>query len=138
MSSLNQVQLIGNVGRDPEIRTLQSGGRVANLTIATSESWKDKNTGEKKEKTQWHNIVIFNDGLASVIESYVKKGSKIYVSGQLETRKWTDQNGNDRYTTEVVLKAFNGQLILLGEKSSTGQAPAAAPQQDTFDDEIPF
>lgn len=113
--SLNKVQLIGNVGADPEVRNLTSGNAVANLNIATSESWKDKATGEKKEITYWHRIVVWNDGLISVIEKYVKKGSKIYIEGQLQTRKYQDQDGNDRYATEVVLSGFDGKLILLGD-----------------------
>lgn len=112
--SLNKVQLLGNLGQDPEIRTFPNGGRVANLSIATSETWKDKQTGEKKERTEWHRIAVFIDGLVGVIEQYVKKGSKVYVEGQLETRKWQDQSGADRYSTEIVLRPYSGQLILLG------------------------
>lgn len=118
--SLNKVTLIGNVGADPEVRNLTSGNAVANLSLATSESWKDKNSGEKKEVTQWHRIVVWNDGLISVIEKYVKKGSKLYVEGQLQTRKWQDQDGNDRYATEVVLTGFDAKLILLGEGGGGG------------------
>lgn len=118
--SLNRVELIGNVGQDPEVRNLNSGNAVANLSIATSESWKDKQTGEKKERTEWHRVVVWNDGLVEVIEKYVKKGSKIYVEGQLQTRKWQDQDGNDRYSTEVVLTGFDAKLILLGDPRGGG------------------
>ncbi|MDD9332989.1 MAG: single-stranded DNA-binding protein, partial [Bartonella sp.] len=104
--SLNKVILIGNLGADPEIRRLNSGDQVANLRIATSESWRDRNTNERKERTEWHNIVIFNENLIKVVEQYLKKGSKIYIEGQLQTRKWQDQNGNDRYTTEIVLQKY--------------------------------
>jgi single-strand DNA-binding protein len=126
MSSLNKVMLIGNVGADPEIRSFQNGGKVANLRIATSETWKDKNTGEKQERTEWHSIAVFNEGLVGVIERFVKKGSKIYVEGQLQTRKWQDQSGNDRYSTEIVLKPYNGTLVLLGDKRSDGQSGGSA------------
>lgn len=118
--SLNKVQLLGNVGADPEIKSLNSGDRCANLRIATSETWKDKQTGEKKEKTEWHRVCVFGDGLVKVIESYVQKGSKIFIEGQLQTRKWQDQSGKDCYSTEIVLKPFNGQLILLGAKGEGG------------------
>lgn len=118
--SLNKVQLIGNVGKDPEIRSTQDGKKIANVTVATSESWTDRSSGEKKERTEWHKVVVFNDGLSGVVESYVKKGSKIFVEGQLQTRKWTDQQGVDRYSTEVTLGAFNGQLILLGDRNGGG------------------
>lgn len=121
MSSVNKVIIVGNVGADPEIRSFQNGGRVANLRIATSESWKDKNTGERKERTEWHSIAITNDGLVGVVERFVTKGSKIYVEGQLRTRKWQDQSGNDRYSTEVVLAPFNGELVLLGGGQGGGQ-----------------
>jgi single-strand DNA-binding protein len=113
--SLNKVQVLGNLGQDPEIRTFQGGGRVANLSIATSETWKDKQTGEKKERTEWHRVAIFVDGLVGVVEQYVKKGSKVYIEGQLETRKWQDQSGADRYSTEIVLRPYSGQLILLSQ-----------------------
>ena len=118
--SLNRVTLIGNVGTDPEVRNLTSGNAVANLSLATSESWKDKQSGEKKEVTQWHRIVVWNDGLISVIEKYVAKGSKLYIEGQLQTRKWQDQDGNDRYSTEVVLTGFDANLILLGDAGGNG------------------
>jgi len=153
MSSVNKVILIGNIGRDPEIRSTQGGTRLANLSLATSESWKDKQTGEKREKTEWHRIVVWNEPLVDVIEKYVSKGSKIYIEGQLETRKWQDQSGEDRYTTEVVLRPYRGQLTLLGEggakreerprqqqRQQTRPAPAREePQErDDLDSEIPF
>ncbi|MBX9466921.1 MAG: single-stranded DNA-binding protein [Rhizobium sp.] len=112
--SVNKVILIGNLGADPEIRRTQDGRPIANLRIATSESWRDKNSGERKEKTEWHSVVIFNEGLCKVAEQYLKKGSTVYVEGQLQTRKWQDQTGNDRYSTEVVLQGFNGNLTMLG------------------------
>ena len=112
-ASLNRVQLIGNVGKDPEIRSTQGGERIANLTVATSESWTDKRSGEKKERTEWHRIAIFNDGLVGVVERFVHKGSRIFVEGQLTTRKWTDQSGQEKYSTEINLGKFNGTLILL-------------------------
>jgi len=111
--SVNKVILVGNLGADPEIRRLNSGEPVVNIRIATSESWRDKNSGERKEKTEWHNVVIFNDQLAKVAEQYLKKGMKVYVEGQLQTRKWQDQTGNDKYTTEVVLQKFRGELQML-------------------------
>lgn len=111
--SLNKVMLIGNLGADPEIRSFQNGGRVANLRIATSETWKDRNTGERQERTEWHNVAIFSEGLVGVVERFLKKGSKVYIEGQLRTRKWQDQSGNDRYTTEVVLQGMNGTLTML-------------------------
>ena len=118
--SLNKVMLIGNLGRDPEIRRTQDGRAIANFSIATSESWKDRNTGERKEKTEWHRVVCFSEGLNRVIEQYVKKGTKVYVEGQLQTRKWQDQNGQDKYTTEVVLQGFNGTLTLLDSRGGGG------------------
>ncbi|MBA1141712.1 single-stranded DNA-binding protein [Mesorhizobium neociceri] len=111
--SLNKVQLIGNLGADPEIRRLNSGDPVVNIRIATSESWRDKNSGERKEKTEWHNVVIFNENIAKVAEQYLKKGMKVYVEGQLQTRKWQDQSGADRYTTEIILQKFRGELQML-------------------------
>src|SRR5438270_141577 len=111
--SLNKTMLIGNLGKDPEIRSFQNGGRAANLTIATRESWKDKATGERKERTEWHRVAIMSDGLVTVAEKYLKKGAKVYVEGQLETRKWTDKEGQERYTTEVVLRPYSGELIML-------------------------
>lgn len=119
--SVNKVILVGNVGADPEIRTMNSGDKLANLRIATSESWRDKSTGERKEKTEWHSIVIFNDGLVNVVEQYVKKGSKLYIEGQLQTRKWQDQNGNDRYTTEIVLQKYRGELKMLDSKGGNDE-----------------
>ncbi|MFN7011234.1 MAG: single-stranded DNA-binding protein [Allorhizobium sp.] len=120
--SVNKVILIGNLGADPEIRRTQDGRPIANLRIATSESWRDKNTGERKEKTEWHQVVIFNEGLCKVAEQYLKKGSTVYVEGQLQTRKWQDQNGQDRYSTEVVLQGFNGNLTMLGGRGDGGGA----------------
>jgi single-strand DNA-binding protein len=111
--SVNKVILIGNLGRDPEIRSTQDGTRIANLSLATSESWRDKATGERRERTEWHRVVIFNDRLVDVVERYLKKGAKIYVEGQLQTRKWTDNQGQERYTTEVVLQRFRGELTML-------------------------
>jgi single-strand DNA-binding protein len=111
--SVNKVILVGNLGRDPESRTFSNGGKVVNLRIATSESWKDRNSGEKKEKTEWHSVAIFNEGLANVAERYLRKGSKVYIEGQLQTRKWQDQKGEDRYSTEVVLQGFNSVLTML-------------------------
>ena len=149
--SLNKVMLIGNLGGDPVIRETQDGKRLAQLSLATSESWKDKASGEKKEKTSWHRIVIFNDGLAGVVENYVKKGSKIFVEGQLQTRKFTDQDGNEKYTTEVVLGNYNGTLTMLdsrgGNTESMGaidsdvnqdMASSQTPADLDIDDEIPF
>ena len=118
--SVNKVILVGNLGRDPEIRSLQDGARVANLSIATSENWRDKTTGERREKTEWHRVVIFNDRLVDVVERFVKKGSKLYVEGQLQTRKWTDQQGQERYSTEVVLQRFRGELTMLDGRSGGG------------------
>ena len=118
--SLNKVMLIGNLGADPEIRSFQNGGRVCNLRIATSENWKDKNTGERKEATEWHQVAIFNDGLIGVCERFLKKGSKVYVEGQISTRKWQDQSGNDRYSTEVVLRGFGGTLTMLDGPQGSG------------------
>ena len=149
--SLNKVMLIGNLGADPVIRQTQDGKRLAQLSLATSESWKDKGTGEKKEKTSWHRIVIFNDGLAGVVENYVKKGSKIFVEGQLQTRKFTDQDGNEKYTTEVVLGNYNGTLTMLDSRGGNTESMVAIdsdvnqdmassqpPADLDIDDEIPF
>ena len=111
--SLNKVMLIGNLGADPEIRSFQNGGKVANLRIATSETWKDRNTGERQERTEWHTVAIFSEGLVNVVERFLKKGSKVYIEGKLQTRKWQDQNGQDRYSTEVVLRGFDGTLTML-------------------------
>jgi single-strand DNA-binding protein len=157
--SVNKVILVGNLGKDPETRTMQSGDKVVNLTIATSERWKDKNSGERQEKTEWHRVVIWNQNLVTVAEQYLKKGAKVYIEGQLETRKWTDNTGAEKYSTEVVLRPFRGELTMLdtkggagegggfrdNEQGSYGSAPAAAaPKQrqaqpvDQLEDEIPF
>lgn len=111
--SVNKVILIGNLGRDPEVRSFQNGGKVCNLRIATSETWKDRNTGERREKTEWHSVAIFQEGLVRIAEQYLRKGSKVYIEGQLQTRKWQDQSGNDRYSTEVVLQGYGGTLTML-------------------------
>lgn len=118
--SVNKVILIGNLGADPEIRRTRDGRPIANMRIATSESWRDKQSGERREKTEWHNVVVFNEGLCKIVEQYVKKGSKVYVEGQLQTRKWEDRDGNDRYTTEVVLQGFNGALTMLDGRGQSG------------------
>jgi single-strand DNA-binding protein len=118
--SVNKVILVGNLGRDPEVRTTQNGGKIVNLNIATSENWKDKNSGERQEKTEWHRVVIFNERLGEVAERYLKKGSKVYVEGQLQTRKWTDKENQERYTTEVVIGRFKGELTLLDGRSGGG------------------
>lgn len=118
--SVNKVILIGNLGRDPEVRSFANGGKVCNLRIATSESWRDKQSGEKKERTEWHSVAILNENLARIAEQYLKKGSTVYIEGQLETRKWTDQQGQERYTTEVVLRPFRGELTLLGGRGDGG------------------
>ncbi|MGC1261577.1 MAG: single-stranded DNA-binding protein, partial [Jannaschia helgolandensis] len=118
--SVNKVILIGNLGRDPEIRTFGNGGKVCNLRIATSETWRDKTSGERKEKTEWHSVAIFNEGLVRIAEQYLKKGSKVYLEGQLQTRKWQDQSGADRYSTEVVLQGFNGTLTMLDGRGEGG------------------
>ena len=154
MGSVNKVILVGNLGKDPEIRSLGSGDRVANLTIATSESWRDKSSGEKKEKTEWHRVVIFNDNLIRVAEQFLKKGSSVYLEGSLQTRKWTDNTGQEKYSTEVVLTRFRGELVLIGgrggdvERDEGGyggggfQRQAPSGPKETFsadlDDEIPF
>ena len=156
--SVNKVILIGNLGADPEIRRTQDGRPIANLRVATSETWRDKNTGERKEKTEWHRVVIFNEGLCRIAEQYLKKGAKVYLEGQLQTRKWTDKDNIERYSTEVVLQGFNSQLTMLdgraggagggadegGEYSALGSqrerkpAMAGAGKRDDMDDEIPF
>lgn len=156
--SVNKVILVGNVGKDPEVRFLNDGGKVASLSVATSESWKDRNTGERKDRTEWHKVVVFNDRLVDVIERYIKKGAKLYLEGQLQTRKWTDQQGQEKYTTEVVLTKFKGELTMLdGRSADSGdyrsQSPALADQSGAqsfgstpssfatasdIDDEIPF
>jgi single-strand DNA-binding protein len=118
--SVNKVILIGNLGRDPEVRSFQNGGKVVNLRIATSETWRDKQSGERKERTEWHSVAIFNEGIAKIAEQYLKKGSTVYIEGSLETRKWQDQSGQDKYTTEIVLRPFNGNLTLLGGRGEGG------------------
>lgn len=144
-ASLNKVELIGNLGRDPEIRSMGDGKEVASLSIATSESWKDKITGEKKDKTEWHRVVVFKDVLVNIIKNYLKKGSKVYIEGQLQTRKWTDNSGQDRYTTEIVLQGYGGQLILLDARSGGSESnnmESGSNQTNNFDhdidDELPF
>ena len=136
--SVNKVILVGNVGKDPEIRSMQSGGKIANLSIATSETWNDKASGERKEKTEWHRVVIFNDRLVDVVERFVKKGRKLYVEGSLQTRKWTDQSGQEKYSTEIVVDRFRGDITLLdsarggeegGESGGYGNAPRQAPSR---------
>ena len=161
--SVNKVILIGNLGKDPEIRRTQDGRPIANLSVATSESWRDKTTGERKEKTEWHRVVVFNEGLCKIIEQYLKKGSKVYLEGALQTRKWTDKEGHDKYSTEVVLQGFNSQLTMLDTRGGGGASadsgdefgssgPSGAPsaarerkpamagagKRDDMDDEIPF
>ncbi len=139
--SVNKVILVGRLGNDPDVRTMQSGGKVVNLSVATSESWKDRNSGERKERTEWHRVVIFNEGVAKVAENYLKKGAQVYIEGQLETRKWTDQSGAEKYTTEVVLRPFTGQLTMLDSAGGQGQAgnpPQQATAYDDLEDEIPF
>lgn len=163
--SVNKVILIGNLGRDPEIRTFQNGGKVANLRIATSEQWKDRNSGERRERTEWHSVAVMSEGLVNVVERFLKKGSKVYVEGQLETRKWQDQSGQDRYTTEVVLRGFNGTLQMLDGRGEGGggggrdqggyggggysgggddygqsapSSPSSGGGRSDYDDEIPF
>ena len=166
--SVNKVILVGNLGKDPESRTFQNGGEVVSFSVATSETWKDRGTGERKEKTEWHNVSIFSEGLARVAKSYLKKGSKVYLEGQLETRKWQDQSGNDRYSTDVVLRNFNSSMVLLdgrgggsgggggggdygedfggssggGFSGGGGSRPQSRPQPAAFDtdldDDVPF
>ena len=118
--SLNKVMLIGNLGKDPEVRSFQNGGKVCNFSLATSENWKDKNSGERREKTDWHNVAIFNENLVRIAEQYLKKGSKVYIEGSLQTRKWQDQSGADKYTTEVVLQNFTGTLVVLDGREGGG------------------
>ncbi|WP_220464837.1 single-stranded DNA-binding protein [Komagataeibacter europaeus] len=153
--SVNKVILVGNLGKDPEIRTTQGGKKIVNLTVATSETWNDRASGERKERTEWSKVVIFNDRLADVAERFLRKGRKVYLEGALQTRKWTDQSGQDRYTTEVVIQKFGGNLVLCGERGGDGgsapQYPQPrqqnsqqrsggwdAPSGDNLDDEIPF
>ncbi len=128
--SVNKVILVGNLGKDPEVRRLNSGDPVVSFTLATSETWRDKNSGERKEKTEWHNVVIFNENLGKVVEQYCKKGSKVYVEGQLQTRKWQDKDGNDRYTTEVVLQRFRGELTLLDSRGGGGGERQSFPDEE--------
>jgi single-strand DNA-binding protein len=130
MSSVNKVILVGNLGNEPEVRNLPSGGKVVNLSIATSESWRDKNSGERKERTEWHRVVIFSEGLAKVAESYLHKGSKVYIEGQLQTRKWQDQSGQDKYSTEIVLQGFNSALTMLDGPS--GDKPAQSQPAGSY------
>ena len=147
--SINKVILVGNLGADPEVKQMNNGKPVCNLSIATSESWKDKQTGERRERTEWHRVVIFNEGLVRIAEQYLRKGSKVYVEGQLQTRKWQDKDGADRYTTEIVLQGYNSSLTMLDSRNSgggassaasaTGAATGGAPAGDGgADDDIPF
>jgi single-strand DNA-binding protein len=148
--SVNKVILVGNLGADPEIRSLSSGDRVANLRIATSETWRDRNSGERKERTEWHRVVIFNDNLVKVAENYLRKGSKVYIEGAIQTRKWTDQQGQERFSTEIVLQKYRGELTMLdgygggfssGGGSGGGRSQPSGPREDfsaDLDDEIPF
>ena len=158
--SVNKVIIVGHLGRDPEVRSFQNGGKIVNLRVATTESWKDKQSGERKERTEWHSVAISNEGLAKVAEQYLRKGSKVYIEGKLETRKWQDQSGQDRYTTEIVLRPYAGELVLLGGRqdgeggnggrsddrggSSSGGGyggggrPSGGSRGSDLDDEIPF
>ena len=153
--SINKVILVGNLGRDPEVRAMQDGREVCNLALATSESWKDKNTGERREKTEWHRVVLFNDGLVNVAKNYLKKGSKVYIEGSLQTRKWQDKDGIEKYSTEVVLQGYGGNLTMLDGKrddaggsyggggnygggASSGGGQRAQVAEADLDDEIPF
>ena len=148
--SVNKVTLVGNLGRDPEVRTMDDGGKIVQLSLATSESWKDKNSGERKEKTEWHRVVIFNEALGKVAEQYLRKGSTVYLEGQLQTRKWADKDGVEKYSTEVVLQRYRGELTMLGNKADAAvesyQPPALKKLDDgpingatnELDDEIPF
>ncbi len=161
--SVNKVILVGNLGRDPEVRSFPSGGKVCNLRIATSENWRDRATGERKERTEWHSVAIYNENLVKIAEQYLRKGSKVYIEGQLETRKWQDQSGADRYTTEIALRPFRGELTLLDGRDGGGAgggsqgggyqgggyddgpsyggpsgSPAGQGSRNNFDDEIPF
>ena len=167
MAGVNKVILVGNLGQDPEARTFSNGGEVVNLRVATSESWKDRDSGERKEKTEWHSVAIFNENLGRVAKNYLRKGSKVYIEGQLQTRKWQDQSGNDRYTTEIVLQKFRGELVLLDSREGGsggsfgggggsygddvgggssfgggGSTPQQRPQPAVFDtdldDDVPF
>jgi single-strand DNA-binding protein len=134
--SVNKVILIGNLGRDPEVRSFQNGGKVCNLRIATSETWKDRNTGERREKTEWHSVAIFQEGLVRIAEQYLKKGSKVYIEGQLQTRKWQDQSGEDKYSTEVVLQGYGGTLTMLDGRDGGGSGGGgydSGPQGGGYD-----
>lgn len=144
---LNEVRLIGNLGRDPEVRTTQSGDMIVNLSIATTKSWKDRNSGERRERTEWHRVVIYSNGLAKVVEEYLHKGSKVYVAGTLQTRKWTDSDGNDRYSTEVALQPYEGKLLMLDvpalRSSGGGEGPRSKFNSESgdapdLDSDIPF
>ena len=150
--SVNKVIIMGNLGKDPEIRNFPNGGRVCNFSVATSESWRDKNSGEKQERTQWHNISILSEPLVNIAERFLKKGSKVYLEGQLETRKWQDNSGSDRYSTEIVLRPYKGEFTLIDNKADSNmtnepisnnqmdeiQENSVSPNVDDFDDEIPF
>ena len=150
--SVNKVIIMGNLGKDPEIRNFPNGGRVCNFSVATSESWRDKNSGEKQERTQWHNISILSEPLVNIAERFLKKGSKVYLEGQLETRKWQDNSGSDRYSTEIVLRPYKGEITLIDNKADSNmsnesmnnnqmdeiQENSVSPNVDEFDDEIPF
>jgi single-strand DNA-binding protein len=136
MASVNKVILVGNLGKDPDVRSLQSGDQVCNLSIATSEIWKDKSSGERKERTEWHRVVIFNQNIVKVAENYLKKGSKVYLEGQLETRKWTDKDGVEKYSTEIVLRPFRGELVMLDSKADVKKEEDEIPQ--TFSDDVPW
>jgi single-strand DNA-binding protein len=147
--SVNKVIIIGNLGADPEVRSFQNGGKVCNLRLATSETWKDKQSGERKEKTEWHTVAIFQEGLVRIAEQYLKKGSKVYIEGKLQTRKWQDQSGADKYSTEIVLQGFDGVLTMLdspngGQQGDSGgdnghsNAQSPQPRQDLDEDSIPF
>jgi single-strand DNA-binding protein len=137
--SVNKAIILGNLGRDPEVRSFPNGGKVCNLRIATSETWKDKTTGERKERAEWHSVAIMNEPLVKVAEQYLRKGSKVYIEGQLETRKWQDQAGNDKYATEIVLRPYRGELTILdGKPEDKGDAYEPPQRSATPDDEIPF
>tara|TARA_Y100001970_G_C13986742_1_gene726082 strand:+ start:58 stop:513 length:456 start_codon:yes stop_codon:yes gene_type:complete len=148
--SVNKVILVGNLGRDPEVRSMQNGGELVNLSIATSEQWRDRSSNEKKEKTEWHRVVIFNENLVRVAKDFLQKGKKVYIEGQLQTRKWQDQNGNDRYSTEVVLGKFRGELQILDSRNSISDGQPSISEDSSmqqsipesvgedFDDDIPF
>ena len=155
MASVNKVILVGNLGADPDVRTFSNGGKVCKFSVATTEKWKDRQTGESRERTEWHRVAIYNENLVRIAENYLRKGRPVYLEGQLETRKWTDQSGNDRYTTEVVLRPYRGELVLLGsrdEQSYSQQQPQVAtdgghsspppvddlPDESDLDDNIPF